>query len=58
MRKLYVDLAIGIGCIYIMIKFTKLFIALAIIGALVWFLVLDDNKRNDIKEKISSFYIK
>lgn len=56
MKKIYIDLAIVIVAILILVKFTKLFIALIVIGVIVWFFVLDDDKKSEIKDKISSLY--
>lgn len=56
MRKIYWDLAIVIFCIFMIIKFTKVFLVALIIGAIVWFFVLDNDKKNEIKNKISNLY--
>ena len=56
MKKTYIDLAIVAVCIILIFKFTKLFLILAAIGAVVWFFVLDDAKKKKIKDKISSLY--
>ena len=56
MKKIYIDLAIVAVCIILIFKFTKLFLILAAIGAVVWFFVLDDAKKKEIKDKISSLY--
>ena len=56
MRKVYIDLAIVIVCIILIFKFTGLFLLLAGLLAVVWFLVLDDTKKKEIKDKISNLY--
>ena len=56
MRKIYIDLAIVVFSIWLLVKLTKLFIALVVIGVIVWFFVLDDDKKSEIKDKISSLY--
>lgn len=56
MRKIYIDLAIVVVSIWLLVKLTKLFIALVVIGVIVWFFVLDDDKKSEIKDKISSLY--
>ncbi len=56
MRKLYIDLAIVLICIFFIIKMPLLFLLIAIGIAIVWFFALDDKKRVDIKNKISEFY--
>ena len=56
MRKIYIDLAIVVVSICLLVKLTKLFIALVVIGVIVWFFVLDDDKKSEIKDKISSLY--
>lgn len=56
MKKLYIDLAIVIICIFLIIKNITLLMIIAGILAVLWFFVLDDKKKTEIKNKISEFY--
>ncbi len=56
MKKVYIDLAIAIVCIILIFKFTALFLVVSGILAAVWFFVLDEAKKKEIKDKISSLY--
>ena len=56
MKKLYIDLAIAIACIFLILKYTVLFLLIVGILVAVWFFVLDDKKKIEIKNKISEFY--
>ena len=56
MRKLYIDIAIALVCIFLIVKYTVLFIILVGICAAVWFFVFDDKKRKEIRDKVAEFY--
>ena len=53
MRKVYIDLAIVVVCVLLIIKFTIPFLILVGICAVVWFFVLDDKKKIEIKDRIN-----
>ena len=44
MKKIYIDLAIAVVCIFLILKFTVLFLILVGALAVVWFFILDDKK--------------
>ena len=56
MRKVYIDLAITVVCIFLIVKFTALFLILVGIFAAVWFFVLDDKQKKQLRDKIAEFY--
>ena len=56
MKKVYIDLAIAVVCILLIVKYTVLFLLLVGICAAVWFLVLDDKQKTEIRNKITEFY--
>lgn len=56
MKKVYIDLAIAVVCVVLIVKNTMLFLILVGILAAVWFFALDDKKRKEIKDKVSEFY--
>lgn len=56
MKKVYIDLAIALVCIFLIVKFTVLFLLIVAALAVVWFFVLDDKKKIEIKDKIAEFY--
>ena len=58
MRKVYIDLAIVLVSLFLIIKYTMSFLAILVIGVLVWLLVINDDKKEMIKNKISSLYNK
>ena len=56
MRKLYIDIAIAVVSIYLILKHTLFFLTIVGILAGVWFFAFDDKKRKEIKDRIAEFY--
>ncbi|MBQ9314603.1 MAG: hypothetical protein IJ220_06415 [Clostridia bacterium] len=54
MKKVYIDLAIAVVCIFLILKHTVLFLVTAGIIVAVCFFVFDDKK--EIKDKMAQFY--
>lgn len=58
MKKVYKDLIIAGICVILILKFTKLAVIIAGVVVAVWFLALDEKKKNEIKDKFKKIYNK
>ena len=56
MKKVYMDLAVVAVCVFIALKYTVFFTIGAAILCVVWLFVISDEKKTEIKNKISSLY--
>lgn len=56
MKKVYKDLIIAGICVILILKFTKFAIIIAGVLVAVWFFVLDEKKKKEIKDKIKYIY--
>lgn len=55
MRKEYKDLIFFIICAYFAIKYTMFFVIAVAVLVAMWFFLISEEKKNEIKDKISKF---